>query len=380
MSGTVESIHKKIWEKLDTLKQYLNSINNILAHEHGLVERRHINISGIENEYNIIYDKYNLSTIQIISQYYSDQFLTEDDKEITKQYFKIIESENFQSLINDFSKTIRIFLDHLVKIISNKKHIVIINNISKSIISSDILFDTNYKSGNLQKYILCKHCGLKPIPTQNMTQLKCEHCSALFNIEGEIVDEQYNEEQKSKHGSYDPYKHYESWINKIQGKKNKSFTANELNDIKYIIDRDEISEYKLDCKRMREILKEVKLTKHNDYVPLLIKMFTNKIPPELTYDEDRKCFIKFSKIMKYYREIKLHIIEKGNRPYYPYFIYKIFEYEFRDNSNKLKILEYIHLQSDDTVCKNDLLYEDICDRATNDGEIGFIYSETNYYD
>jgi hypothetical protein len=38
-----------------------------------------------------------------------------------------------------------------------------------------------------------------------------------------------------------------------------------------------------------------------------------------------------------------------NRPYYPYFIYKIAEDEFKDNPEKLKILDYIHMKSEDTI-------------------------------
>ena len=33
-----------------------------------------------------------------------------------------------------------------------------------------------------------------------------------------------------------------------------------------------------------------------------------------------------------------------NRKYYPYFIYKIIEYYFRDNKDKLILLNFIHLQ------------------------------------
>jgi hypothetical protein len=49
--------------------------------------------------------------------------------------------------------------------------------------------------------------------------------------------------------------------------------------------------------------------------------------------------------------------EGGNKPYYPYFIYKILEEMFKDNAEKSRLLDYIHLQSRETVIKNDKYYQ-----------------------
>jgi hypothetical protein len=68
--------------------------------------------------------------------------------------------------------------------------------------------------------------------------------------------------------------------------------------------------------------------------------------------------------------------EGGNKPYYPYFIYKLYEDEFKDDPAKLRILEYIHLQSKDTVTKNDIIYRSIAELAPP--EDGIVYRPTIY--
>ena len=66
--------------------------------------------------------------------------------------------------------------------------------------------------------------------------------------------------------------------------------------------------------------------------------------------------------------------DRQNKPYYPYFIYKILENMFC-KSSKIRILECIHLQSRETVIDNDLIYEKICD--SSNGEFTFKPTDRN---
>lgn len=381
MSGTIESIHRRINDKLELIQKYFETIREVAKENPAILNGKLLNININLAEFEILKEKYNLSTIHLLSEYYTTEEI--DDTSLTKKFCKTIESENFQSSINDYLQKIKTTVNYLHENIDrippNKKGAVSGTIIEiKRGISQELnidLIDDKKSSNNI-----CKKCGSKMIVLQNMTQLKCDQCSILKTVCGEIMDEQYSDGQKTKHGSYDPNRHFDSWLDKIQAKKQKTFSERDVERIQHYIKSDDYTEETLNCKSMRKILKDAKLTKLNDYVPLLIKTFTNKVPPELTHAERRRFHIRFSKIMKYYRAIKREANEDGNRPYYPYFIYKIAEYEFKDDPIKIKLLDFIHLQSSDTVCKNDLIFEEICERAYNDGEEGFVYIKTNYYD
>jgi hypothetical protein len=102
---------------------------------------------------------------------------------------------------------------------------------------------------------------------------------------------------------------------------------------------------------------------------LLVVMFGGIPPPRLSIDENKKMSILFRKVMSAYEQS----IYSGNKPYYPYFIYKIIESIFQYNNEKMQLLNYIHLQSRDTVIKNDKIYEKICENYIE----GLSYKPTN---
>jgi hypothetical protein len=126
---------------------------------------------------------------------------------------------------------------------------------------------------------------------------------------------------------------------------------------------------------MRKILKDpsVKLTCLYDNTPLLVKTFGGEPPPTLSYSERRIVSIKFNKLMELYNEI----VPCGNNPYYPYFIYKILERLFPQGHEKRCILDYIHLQSRDTVIKNDNIYKEICKLSNPEDELVYVPTDAN---
>ncbi len=82
--------------------------------------------------------------------------------------------------------------------------------------------------------------------------------------------------------------------------------------------------------------------------------------------------MRFNKAMRLYDIV---VPGGGNKPYYPYFIYKIMEYEFRNKPEKLRLLDFIHLQSRETVIKNDKLFKRMCELA--DKNDGLVYEPTD---
>lgn len=240
----------------------------------------------------------------------------------------------------------------------------LILKIKKDISAADTIhIDIEIKKIN---YEVCK-CGDRMIILPNTSELKCENemCGKVRKLYGIVFDDYqfYNQgEPKTKHGDYDFSRHFNFWMDNIQARKDKMFPLEDMNKIEYIIARDKVTD--INCHQMRGVLKESNLAKYNHAIPLLIKKLTGRSPPQFTLSEMRRVAFRFNKIMEY-----LYVIKgptDGNRPYYPYFIYKIIEQEFEHNQEKLNVLNYIHLQARETIIKNDLLYKSICEMANNE--------------
>jgi hypothetical protein len=189
-------------------------------------------------------------------------------------------------------------------------------------------------------------------------------------------DDQFypQEGQKAKHTGYDPSRHYKFWIERIQALETKEFTEAELAKIRYVIDRDQIRPQELNCETIRRVLKDphVRGTRLNDHASLLVARFGGPTPPRLIYSERQTAATRFNTCMKIYDRL---YPDGGNKPYYPYFIYKILENMFIGQPDKLRILGYIHLQSRETVIKNDRTWAEICKEMG--GTDGFVYRPTD---
>jgi hypothetical protein len=166
------------------------------------------------------------------------------------------------------------------------------------------------------------------------------------------------------------------------------------------------------CVEMRTILKELKLTVYNPYIPWLIKKFTGRGPPQFTIEEKNVIKNKFNRLAWWYKKLldcnvsggensqsdiksadfknndnrlssvprsigedentnekmKNKLNEKENLSHYYYFIYKIVEKEFCKDGEKLELLNFIHLQSAETIKKNDKILQKIGEAAAEIGE------------
>ena len=125
---------------------------------------------------------------------------------------------------------------------------------------------------------------------------------------------------------------------------------------------------------MRDVLKDpkVRATALNDHAPLLVKLHGGPSPHVLSFHDYRTLSVRFNRAMELHDEL---FPGGGNKPYYPYFIYKIIEREFQGDPVKLRLLNSIHLQSRDTVMKNDKTWEQIC--ARSEPSDNFVYKSTD---
>lgn len=421
MSDTVEAIHNKIVDKITGVKKALDLAKEMhrIATECGK-DAKKMPLNLIYDDVQELESSYNFAVADVLAKYYDGRRaassiaapVDDDDddmrviiamlkeiktspvspstwdpfpyrvdmsqEQIVKTYYRVITAENFIARINESVVRVRGVADKIADLLPAvyspmaaklKKQLDQIANI-------DIHMQmkrTNYET--------CSKCSSKMEVVPELSRLKCGKCGKIKTLYGTVFEDHqfYNQEgQKTKHGTYDPHRHFRFWMDRIQAKEHHEFPEEDLKKIERRISKYYPPPNEINCVVMRSILKDERLSSYNDHVPLLVKIFTGKSPPQLSHNELRTFSVKFNKIIEIYEQVVKPTIKQdrdGNCRYYPYFIYKIAEDEFKDNPEKLKILDYIHLQSDDTIIKHDLIYKQICENAPLDA--GLVYKTTN---
>lgn len=201
---------------------------------------------------------------------------------------------------------------------------------------------------------LCLYCGYPPDNTNSIMDIDFHHA--------------HNPTSLISTTRYDFIRHYRIWLEKILAINDKYLNKylKEYNLLRDYI----LREYPLLTERknitaiqFREILKKLHLTKLNDIITTLMKKICHIHIPNFTPKEFFDLENIFIQVIKVYDTIKE--TNEVNRKYYPYFIYKIIEFYFRNNREKLKILNYIHLQKKKTLVINDLKWKSICSKISN---------------
>jgi hypothetical protein len=394
MFGTIESTHTKIIDKIFLIRTALDSLRDISDNYRTIATARTGRkytecVRAIDNlRINLTYDSlesleinYNLAVVIILADYYESN---EREEKNTREYYRIISSENIiagieeaigrtRAIINSIHSVLQ---SHVVSRAESKETEYELDDISKKVDHAQNI-EVNIALEK-RSYEVCK-CGTRMTVVPELSELHCENpvCLKVKTIIGAVFrDDQFypQEGQKTKHGGYDTSRHYRFWMERLQALETKTFNDKDLANIEYVIGRDGYERRELTCEVMREILKDPKVgaTNLNDHAPLLVKIFGGKPPPILDFQENRSTEIRFDKAMRLYDIVNP---DGGNKPYYPYFIYKIVEHTFENNPEKLRLLDYIHLQSRETVIKNDKYYEQMV--ALSDPEDGLAYHPTD---
>jgi hypothetical protein len=352
MLATVESTHKKIFTRISLIKQLINDARCFSTRLDDVM----VSLLDIEREYM-------LAVAPILHGFY-----TGNVDEWTKEYHRMITRDNLSSKINIILRRLETEINSCI---NTRDRANILAQIT------GLLHVENMSHFEQHDFETCS-CGNRMVVDPEHSELKCEQCLRIKSIVGTVFkDEQFypQDGQKSKHGGYDTSRHFRFWMERLQALEQKSFTQEELAKIEYVLVRDMYDDRTaLTCEIMRKVLKDNKvgLTKYNDHAPLLMVIFGGPVPPRLSFEESRRLSVKFNKVMKYYDEI---ITDGRNKPYFPYFILKLLEDEFAHEPDKLRLVDYIHLQTWDTVVKNDLIYKQICERA--DASDRLIYKPTD---
>jgi hypothetical protein len=210
-----------------------------------------------------------------------------------------------------------------------------------------------YYTPPVEPYYMC--CGLKMEIMTNSSQIICSKCKAIKDNDGLITEDyQYysQENKKSKHSKYNPVKNFMSCLDKIQGKKEIELSDDIKRDLRTRIKRDRLGDFgaapKLTLSKLRRYFKDLHITFLNSYSYLLSNV-SGKSIPQLTPDETDRIKMIYEQLLEFKKNDKTFMKEqKRNNEYCPFFIHRIIELLFYEDSVKINILKFIYLLKIDT--------------------------------
>lgn len=382
MYNTIENTHNRVLDKISITREAIaglatqaNSVRAILT---GLrkqlpneIDQLRLNI--ISADLDAIETSYLLAITHVLGDYYSHK-----NTNTAPDYYRILSAENTIGRVNNLILLTRAASAKLMVCARacpvrdrdiTDDAVEMINadlECAAAIDASEYIIKRNVE--------ICK-CGEKMRLIPDVSELRCDLCLRTKKVLGSVLHYDQTYDAKSKTCEYDVVRHLRFHLEHLQALEAKTFDNSTLERISYVMNRDGIIKTVLTCEIMRNILKDpyVNATHLNNHAPLLVKTFGGRAPPTFDYDEIKILKTRFIRTTNVHADLNPF---GGNTPYYPHFIHKIAEVQFKDNPEKLRILDYIHLQSAETVEKNDRYFEDVCN-AVNDPSSGLIYTPTD---
>ena len=343
----IKKNNKYDYSKIDNIIQDEEIKNNIL-------ELKQI---YLDCNYKMKYTFYNNN---IVSNKHIDHKL----KKIYENFKIFISSNNIYNLLDDYIYHINNFVIKLENIITEWK-LCTINTYLKTVNTTINKYNKTKIQDDVEEisYDFCK-CGEKMTIQSNTSEFLCTKCGIINTLVGTVFEDYqfYNQEgSRYKHASYEPSRHCKFWIDRIQAKESTNIPQDVILKIEDCIKRDKIRlKRNITIEQFRKYLKDTKLSKYNDHLPLIKKMITGIVPPQLNHNEEQLLFNYFDKAVKTYNIIKEST--KNNNIYYPFLIWKILEIIIQDRQRLKKLLDCIHLQGNNTLIENDRVWKLICER------------------
>ena len=377
MADTIENVNRKIKHHIELLLMILLILLQLTS-EGALAD----NIQSRMNELNGIQSEYDISTVDILTDYYSGN-------DVSSEFSSIIMSSQYVSKINDIGNLTRKFHGDVLREVNvGPITTTRLSNMIRSLSKLEVNLVTEST-----RFQICECNATMSIC--DASQMSCSNCGKIRLLDGTTFDSNQqcitdDDHKNTTNGGYSANKHYKFWTEKIYSEERKDLTDDEetkINDglnqcgLKTPADRKKKMKYTI----MRKILKEKGLTHLNSHTSFLMKRFSGPFLEPLTFNEKKTNAIIFDKIVNI-----LDMLYKGNRPYYPFFILQATMHQFRildtddDNmveykKNRLRVMFFIHLQNDSTVRKHDTKMKNVCEYHNKHypNEEPFVYKPTN---
>lgn len=317
MSSTIESTNNNILTKIKALNKLIS-----------LFDQKNMSISErLRGQMSSLEEEYELGSINILSNYFliirqyktklktservKKEFHAEQEKYFAK-YQSFIRKENFTSRMD------RIFRKLKKHIKSNGVDLSLNSKASdpeQMQFESDIseltkLYENSSVNKNIKEisYESCDRCHNKMTIIPNNSELICENCGITKSLYGTVFEDDqfyYQEGQRTKHGNYDPTKHCRIWVERIQARETTDIPMKVIESVKKCISRDRIRDVKrINCSQIRKYLQQTHNSKYNEHIPLIRKLITGIVPPQLTDHELQLINIYFDKVIRIFDEVK----------------------------------------------------------------------------
>lgn len=374
---TIESLNEKVLEKLNILAkgatQLIGCFGSYTSTSIKFPQSLKEDLQASYEDVTTLRESYEVESVGILAEYY----MGGPNQPTLTDFFKILSSGSFEPKIECNYKIIKTVFEKMKAILTEATSQTLSHGpeeVAKSIKSveenADLIADLNVVNILLEKFT-----GIRTTPDVYITnydyckcgrqmdiiasEVSCSFCGKFRSLNGTIFEIGQSDiaDKKGKYGDHDKHNYLEKHLNSILTITPKFFPDAEMDKIRYCFNRDfkncpDIA----NVSHIRAILAEVKLTKYNNFAPLFLKYMTGRSPPQMTYEERQTFNEDYKLILSHYSVLK----DKSNGFYVPYYIYKLVEYHFA-GTEKIELLNWIHLQDDDTLCKDDIKYKEICD-------------------
>jgi len=265
---------------------------------------------------------------------------------ITDRLFMRRKLTKYLNIVNKLRSKIRDFMviicgDDVPNLLSNTEYIPI---------------SQSFKSLAKEKLTTVCQCNAELVKDLCTPELYCSECGKY--APNNDCDISMNTDKRSQ-TTLQELKHFNKWWNKILGGGIEDCPNACLQKIAYIIARDGYKPHQLNCATMRVILADpyVNGSKYNSITTALIVKFGGTPPPEFTEADRKLVSSKFVKVIQIHIEMSVNV---PHRPCYPFYVWQIIRHIYEDNPDKLRILGYIHLQSNESITRNGIIYAKIC--------------------
>jgi hypothetical protein len=217
----------------------------------------------------------------------------------------------------------------------------------------------------------CEDCTATLILESGGAEGRCPECQRVYELHGVVYEDTQvfsQEGQRNKSGQFNPNRHFIKWLNRIlalgpETEIGDSADADNLTGEK-LISRLTFETHRmnfflshLDVARVRQLLKTVGRTDLNQNAALILKKLNGLEPPALSEKKRVRGEMMFSQVIQV---LSNSYATAGNRNYYPYYIYKIYDLVLDDDDSDRFMLWFIHLQGADTLSNNDREWKHIC--------------------
>jgi hypothetical protein len=351
--------------------------------------------------------------IEITNQEFEQKMETLDEiiMLLSKQSIK---NDIIQNINKDYLKIKREYTDNtILSMCDNKDKLVALKSYHNAILGHNILGKLNVYQSRLDDYAkkqkmkdsvkneytklvnrfksniieieirqsnseICEECGSPTTLYPGSSNIRCSaaECPYIQTLKGDVFDEAqfYSQEGTGgKRAGYEISRHSKQHLDLMMALIVPNIPQEDDDKIDRWSKENNIYWPSMTCESYRSMLKELKLTKYNKYIPYLRKIRSKINPPRLSDEEIREIQIKFEIAV----DIYIKIVKEGesNMRYYPFFLSKIIDQVLNKSEDRIRkqlLIDNIHFQRDSTNKDNDNIWNKICDNSDT-----FVYKITN---